>query len=358
MASEYGPYTKLFEYSFDYAVDLIRTSSNIIVLTGAGISTSLGIPDFRSPGGLYEQLRTEDTGIDEPEDLFRLETFQENPSRFYALVAKKLLTPLAEDGTPRFTPTHAFIKLLQDKGKLLTNYTQNIDGLEIVSGITRLVQTHGSIAAGRCMRCGKEHKKNFRSLWDKGALPTCSKCDKQQHQRLARRRKKQRARDAPDDDTGRPKRTSTQRAKYDESATLVEHVLRPQITFFDESLPANYGERMRGDKETVDLLIVIGTSLEIKPLSKLPLEDSIKDKPLIWINQTASPGKFQPAIQLLGECDIVVEELTRRLGWDFEHEMLERKNAHVETIEDTRGCFRVSRRVKEQMKEECQQHAP
>jgi NAD+-dependent protein deacetylase SIR2 len=354
MASEHGQHTKVLECSFDTAVDLIKASSNIIVLTGAGISTSLGIPDFRSSGGLYEQLQKLDIGVDEPEDLFRLETFQENPSRFYALVAQKLLTPLSEYGTPRFTPTHAFIKLLQDKGKLLTNYTQNIDGLEIVSGITHLVQTHGSIAAGRCMRCGKEQRKNFRSLWDHGALPTCSKCDEQLQHSLTRRRERQGTRYAPYEKAERPERRSAKRAKYDGSQTHVEHVLRPNIVFFDENLPHRYGERLRADKERVDLLIIIGTSLEIKPLSKLPLEESIKDKPMIWINQTTSTGKFQPAIQLLGKCDIVVEELARRLGWDFDHEMLQRRNPQVEVMEDTRGCLRVNEQPEEQMKEECQ----
>src|SRR2546423_11309006 len=143
------------------AVHLIKVSSNIIVLTGAGISTSLGIPDFRSPGGLYEQLQTEDIGIDEPQDLFRLETFKENPSRFYTLVARKLLTPLSEDGTPRFTPTHSFIKMLQEKGKLLKNYTKNIDGLEIGGAITSPFRNHGLMRAGKCRPLGKDINKDF-----------------------------------------------------------------------------------------------------------------------------------------------------------------------------------------------------
>jgi NAD+-dependent protein deacetylase SIR2 len=204
------------------------------------------------------------------------------------------------------------------------------------------------------MRCGKEQRKNFRSLWDHGALPTCSKCDEQLQHSLTRRRERQGTRYAPYEKAERPERRSAKRAKYDGSQTHVEHVLRPNIVFFDENLPHRYGERLRADKERVDLLIIIGTSLEIKPLSKLPLEESINDKPMIWINQTTSTGKFQPAIQLLGKCDIVVEELARRLGWDFDHEMLQRRNAQVEVMEDTRGCLRVNEQPEEQMKEECQ----
>ena len=351
MASNNEQCTELHCHSFDNAVNLIKASSNIIVVTGAGISTSLGIPDFRSPGGLYEQLEAEDIGVDEPYDLFRLETFQEDPSRFYRLVGQKLLTPLSADGTPRFTPTHAFIKVLQDKGKLLTNYAQNIDGLEIEAGITHLVQTHGSIAAGRCMRCGKEHKQNFRGLWDEGALPICSRCDEKEQHSLARRREQCSARNPLPEDHERPQRRSAKRAKYTEGEDRVEHVLRPNITFFDESLPAHYGRRLDADKAKVDCLLIIGTSLEIKPLSKLPQEESIRDKPMIWINQTSFTGKVQPEIQLLGKCDTVVEELARRLGWEFNHEVLQRSPAQSEATEAIDDCFPVVKRLDEHKRE-------
>src|SRR2546423_7614933 len=307
VAPEHEQCTDLRGHSFENAVNLIKASSNIIVVTGAGISTSLGIPDFRSPGGLYEQLESEDIGVDEPCDLFRLETFKENPARFYRLVGRRLLTPFSADGTPCFTPTHAFIKVLQDRRKLLTNYTQNIDGLEVVAGITNLVQTHGSITAGRCMRCNKEHKQDFRGLWDQGALPICSRCAGKEQQSLARRQQQQQhVRNPLAEDIDRPKRTSAKRTKYTESEAGVAHVLRPNITFFDETLPANYRQRLDADKAKVDLLLVIGTSLEIKPLSKLPLEESIRDKQMIWVNKTAFSGKAQPEIELLGDCDAVV----------------------------------------------------
>ncbi len=136
--ADMGKRVKLQQYNtFDDAVELIRAASNVIVLTGAGISTSLGIPDFRSKGGLYEQLSADAScPFDDPQELFRLDTFREDPLRFYNLVAKRLAAPLSADGaTPRTTPTHAFIRLLQDKEKLLTNYTQNIDGLELAAGV-------------------------------------------------------------------------------------------------------------------------------------------------------------------------------------------------------------------------------
>lgn len=121
--------------SVDDAVDLLKRSKNIIVLTGAGISTSLGIPDFRSAGtGLYSKL--EHLGLDDPQEVFNIQVFKEDPSIFFS-VARDILP-----NTERFSPTHAFIALLQQKDKLLTNYSQNIDNLESKAGITsdKLIQ--------------------------------------------------------------------------------------------------------------------------------------------------------------------------------------------------------------------------
>lgn len=127
---------KLYQYNtVDDAAELLKRSKNIIVLTGAGISTSLGIPDFRSAGtGLYSKL--EHLGLNDPQEVFNITVFKEDPSIFFS-VARDIL-PEAE----RFSPTHAFIAMLQQKGKLLTNYSQNIDNLESKAGITpdKLVQ--------------------------------------------------------------------------------------------------------------------------------------------------------------------------------------------------------------------------
>lgn len=131
ISRELSKRAKLPQYnSVDDAVELLKKSKNIIVLTGAGISTSLGIPDFRSAGtGLYSKL--EHLGLNDPQEVFNIEIFKEDPTIFFS-VAKDILPE-----TKRFTPTHAFIALLQKKGKLLTNYSQNIDNIEAHAGISR-----------------------------------------------------------------------------------------------------------------------------------------------------------------------------------------------------------------------------
>lgn len=136
MTREMSKRPKLRQWnSVDDAAHLLKTAKNIIVLTGAGISTSLGIPDFRSAGtGLYSKLHH--LGLNDPQEVFNITVFKEDPNIFFS-VARDILPD-----TERFSPTHAFITLLQQKGKLLTNYSQNIDNLESKAGISpdKLIQ--------------------------------------------------------------------------------------------------------------------------------------------------------------------------------------------------------------------------
>src|SRR5699024_6259414 len=105
------------------------------------ISTSLGIPDFRSKDtGLYARL--EYLGLTDAQEVFDIHLFRQDPSIFYS-IAKDILPT-----EKKFSPTHAFLRLLQDKEKLLTNFTQNIDNVEANAGVLpeNLVQCHGSFA--------------------------------------------------------------------------------------------------------------------------------------------------------------------------------------------------------------------
>jgi NAD+-dependent protein deacetylase SIR2 len=173
MSRELQKRAKLSQYnSIEDAVELLRRSHNIIVLTGAGISTSLGIPDFRSKGtGLYAQL--EHLGLSDPQEVFDITTFRQDPSIFFS-VAKDILP-----ATTRFTPTHGFISLLQDKGKLLTNYTQNIDNLETYAGVRpdKMVQCHGSFGTATCQQCRYQIQgdKIFPDI-RAGKIPRCTRC--------------------------------------------------------------------------------------------------------------------------------------------------------------------------------------
>ena len=111
----------------------LKKCKNVIVLTGAGISTSAGIPDFRTPGtGLYDNVERylQQYNISNAQQLFSYNLFTQDPEPFYAL-ARELKYP-NESIQP--TVAHYFIKLLSDKNVLLRNYTQNIDMLQSITG--------------------------------------------------------------------------------------------------------------------------------------------------------------------------------------------------------------------------------
>jgi NAD+-dependent protein deacetylase SIR2 len=125
-----------------------RNPKNIVLCVGAGISTNSGIPDFRTPGtGLYDNLAA--LKLPYPEAVFSLQYFRQDPDPFYTLAQS--LYP----GNFKPTLTHTFIRLLQDKSILLRCFTQNIDTLERMAGVTQdnIVEAHGSFAESRCIDC-------------------------------------------------------------------------------------------------------------------------------------------------------------------------------------------------------------
>ena len=216
----------------------------IITMAGAGISTSAGIPDFRSETtGLYATIAKRYPDLPCPEDIFDIEFFRENPKPFYEF-AKELLPP-ADGGGYQPTPCHKFIKKLSDKGLLLRHYTQNIDGLERQAGVParKLVEAHGSFSLAHCIDCQEEHSEEFvrgadffqcfflRSTFIsfteqvfKNQTPVCSRC---------------------------------------------KSLVKPDIVFFGENLPDRFNSCVNNDFRKCDLLIILGTSLKVYPFAGL-----------------------------------------------------------------------------------------
>jgi NAD-dependent histone deacetylase SIR2 len=348
LSRELSKRAKLPKYnSVDDAVELLKKSKNIVVLTGAGISTSLGIPDFRSKGtGLYSKL--EHLGLSDPQEVFDITVFRQDPTIFYS-VARDILP-----SHDRFSPTHAFIALLQNKGKLLTNYSQNIDNLEAKAGILpdKLVQCHGSFATASCVKCG--HRVPGESLFPEikaGDIPRCRKCAQgsrttsNSSNTNGRKRKVQR-----DGTEKKPRRRpgdydSNSDSEFDTTPTnWTCGVMKPDITFFGEPLPDEFSRRLtEHDRDRVDLVIVIGTSLKVAPVSEvvpfLPAH-----VPQIYISRTpVSHVNFD--IDLLGDCDVVVAELCRRAGWVLDHEMVPEGQVVETTLSEGWGSRHVFTQV-------------
>lgn len=193
---------------------------NIIVMAGAGISCSAGIPDFRTPGtGLYDNLQK--YNLPTPQSIFTLDYFRENPQPFFTLV--KDLYP----GKFKPTKAHAFIKLLADRKVLLRCYTQNIDGLEEIAGVPKhlIMQAHGGFGEPFCIDCkAPQDAEMFKQSCMAGKVYTCVAC---------------------------------------------HGLVKPPIVFFGESLPADFGTCVAKDFPKCDCLIVMGTSLSVFPFAGL-----------------------------------------------------------------------------------------
>lgn len=311
---------KLMRYNtVDDAAQLIHNAQNIIVLTGAGISTSLGIPDFRSKHtGLYSKLAH--LGLDDPQEVFEINNFEHDPTIFFS-VAKDILP-----NTKRYTPTHKFIAMLEERGKLLTNYSQNIDNIEANAGVSRdkLVQCHGSFATATCRKC--HHKVAGESIFDDiraGRIPRCPRCIEALRATgsLKRKRGTRRSGTSSSASSRRGSRKYDSDGSDDEPDMPEAGILKPDITFFGEQLPDDFSERLaQHDRDRADLVIVIGTSLKVAPVSEL-VSFLPPNVPQIYISKEPV-GHINFDIDLLGPCDVVVTELCRRLGWPLSHDMI------------------------------------
>jgi NAD-dependent deacetylase sirtuin 1 len=262
----------------DDVVRLLKLAAKVVVITGAGISVSCGIPDFRSSNGIYARLAEEYPELPEPQSLFDIHYFGIDPKPFFKF-AKEIFP-----GNFKPSPSHHFIAALEKQGKLLRNYTQNIDALEQSAGIANLVQCHGSFLTASCTKCGHRVSCDAirKDILD-GTVPECPLCKE----------------DTPEDSD-----------REDEMA-----VMKPDIVFFGEELPHEFHSQLQEDMEQADLLIVMGSSLKVRPVALVP--NLIDPKiPQILINKE-SLGKFNFDVELLGNSDDIVEELCYRLGEDW-----------------------------------------
>ncbi|KDN40018.1 SIR2-domain-containing protein [Tilletiaria anomala UBC 951] len=290
----------------DDAVNLIKTARNIVVLTGAGISVSCGIPDFRSRDGIYASLAGK-YDLDEPENMFDKEYFMQQPSVFFDFAHSIFPSNFKP------SPSHRFIKLLEDKEKLLRNYTQNIDTLEKAAGITRVLHCHGSFATATCTDPACRHKVQGSEIKDaifKQDVPQCRVCQKRKQDARSKqgRSKKQKT-------TGGASWKDQEDPDEEDDALPGLGVMKPDITFFGEKLDSSFENALNADRPHADLIIVMGTSLQVAPVAEL-LTYMPHRIPVILINKTPILH-FQTDIMLLGSSDQVVQYLCTKLGWEL-----------------------------------------
>ena len=147
------------------AAGLLRQAKNIVALTGAGISVASGIPDFRSPGGLWERH--------DPMAVATAEALDRHPGRVWAF----LLDVLSVVGAARPNPGHAALARLEAAGRLSAVITQNIDGLHQAAGSRNVVEFHGGMGRYYCMGCGREYDRAGAMRLTPAAVPwRCEAC--------------------------------------------------------------------------------------------------------------------------------------------------------------------------------------
>jgi NAD-dependent deacetylase len=201
---------------YTQAGDLLKNARSVVALTGAGISTASGIPDFRSPNtGMWS--------FSNPLDVASIWSFKEQPARFY-----NWIRPLSRKFmSAQPNPGHMSLARLQQAGLLGTILTQNIDDLHQQAGAEQVFQLHGHTRTATCLGCGQ--RMDTQPMWDavsRGHDP------------------------APCPDCG--------------------GLLKPDMILFGEELPASVLESAQQAALNCDVMIVAGSSLEVMPAADLP----------------------------------------------------------------------------------------
>jgi len=198
------------------AAALLGSARHAVALTGAGISTPSGIPDFRSPtSGLWEQV--------DPMVVASIQGFRRNPQAFYDWL-RPLVRQMSE---AKPNPAHYALAALERAGLLRAVITQNIDGLHQRAGSRRVLELHGHVRTATCVRCGRKvpAERLVGELWASREVPRCQECG---------------------------------------------GALKPDVVLFGEMLPLDVLEEAEHEAEACDVMLVAGSSLTVAPASLLP----------------------------------------------------------------------------------------
>ncbi len=245
--------------SIDFAADLFCQAKRVVALTGAGISTPSGIPDFRSEGtGLWSR--------DEPMEVASLNTFCTAPEKFYAW-----FRPLAGqifNACPN--PAHIALAQLEEAGRIGLVATQNIDTLHQKAGSRRVAEMHGTLATLSCTQCFSQvSSQGFLAPFvERGEIPHCPKCG---------------------------------------------GVLKPDVILFGEQLPQKAWMEAQGESRRCDLMLVAGSSLEVLPVAGLPMQALDRGAHLIIVNNTPTYLNVRADIAILEDVAEVLPAIAERV---------------------------------------------
>jgi len=243
----------------DQAAHILRQARRGVVLSGAGISTPSGIPDFRSAhSGLWEQYN--------PMEVASLSAFRHHPERFFQWVRPLLHTIL--EASPN--EAHHALTALQKAGHVQGIITQNIDGLHQKAGSHPVIEVHGSLETATCTACYRTFPSSefLPDFLAHGTLPRCPECG---------------------------------------------GLLKPDVVLFGEQLPWQTWEAAERMARDCDVMLIAGSSLAVAPVARLPVEAANHGAAIIIVNQTPTYMDPRADVVLRGDVAEILPQLTARV---------------------------------------------
>jgi len=245
--------------AIDFAADLFRQAKHAVLLTGAGLSTPSGIPDFRSTGtGLWSR--------DEPMEVASLSTFRTAPERFF-----EWFRPLASQ-IYYAQPNSAHLALagLEKAGRVRSIITQNIDMLHQKAGSQTVIEMHGTMQTLTCTQC--YHRVEAALYLDKfvenGRIPCCPQC---------------------------------------------RNILKPDVILFGEQLPQAAWSRAQREARNCDLMLVVGSSLEVLPVAGLPMQALDRGAHLIIVNNVQTYLNVRADVVLTEDAAVIIPAIAEKV---------------------------------------------
>jgi NAD-dependent deacetylase len=213
---------------------MIQEAKHMVALTGAGVSTLSGIRDFRGKNGLYNDM--------DAEKIFNIDYFEEDPSFYYSHAGSFIYNIDEKEASI----VHIVLGELEKRGFLKALITQNIDLLHQKGGSKNVIEIHGSPTIHYCLRCAgiRVSFEEAAAVVKKGEMPKCPKCGR---------------------------------------------VLKPAITFFGESLPAQALRDAVSESQKADLMLVLGTSLTVYPAASMPEYTLRSGGKIVIVNNMPTP---------------------------------------------------------------------
>jgi NAD-dependent deacetylase len=233
--------------------EAVAGARRLVAFTGAGASTESGLPDFRSPGGLWSSI--------DPTKVASRSAALRDPARFYDFYRARLeMLARAEPNA-----VHVALARLEHSGRLGAVITQNVDGLHQRAGSRRVIELHGNLREAACLACGRVAPiAQVRDALGAGSLPRCGACG---------------------------------------------GLLKPNVVLFEELLPMAAWQAAIEAVRACDVLLIIGSSLLVTPAAHVPSEALQGGARLIIVNREATPYDADAAAVLRGEAGRFVPEL-------------------------------------------------